>query len=163
RHAAGILRRVRSPLSTLVETIAPGRLGRGFRWLLASVTITNIGDGIILSAGPLLVDSLTRDPFLVSLAVLMENLPVLLFALVGGVAADRWNRRRMVIVANLGRAFVLVVLVATIAADTVTIAIVLLALFVLGTAEVFSDSSSSTFLPNLVAREDLGVANARTQ
>ncbi len=154
---------MRSPITSVAETIAPARLGRSFRWLLASVTLTNIGDGVLLSAGPLLVASLTRDPFLVSLAVLMENLPMVLFALIGGVAADRWDRRRMVIVASFGRAFVLAVLVATIASGTVSIAIVLVALFVLGTAEVFSDSSSSTFIPNLVAREDLGVANARTQ
>ena len=44
---------------------------------------------------------------------------------------------------------------------TVTIWLVLLALFALGTAETFADSSTSTFVPNLVAREDLGIANAR--
>jgi MFS family permease len=154
---------MRSPLARLVETIAPARLGRSFRWLLASVTLTNIGDGVVLSAGPLLIASLTRDPFLVSLALLMEYLPMLLFALIGGVAADRWNRKRMVVVANLGRGLVLAVLVATIVSGTVTIAIVLAALFVMGAAEVFSDSSSSTFIPNLVARGDLGIANARTQ
>lgn len=158
-----MLRPMRFPVGSLIETIAPARLGRSFRWLLAAVTVTNIGDGVVLSAGPLLVASLTRDPFLVSLALLMGYLPMLLFALVGGVAADRWDRRRMVIVANLGRACVLAVLVATIVTGTVTIAIVLAALFVLGTAEVFSDSSSSTFIPNLVARKDLGIANARTQ
>lgn len=154
---------MRSPLTPVVETIAPARLGRSFRWLLGSVTLTNIGDGVVLSAGPLLVASLTREPFLVSLALLMEYLPMLLFALIGGVAADRWNRKRMVVVANLGRGFVLAVLVATIVSGTVTIAIVLAALFVMGAAEIFSDSSSSTFIPNLVRREDLGIANARTQ
>jgi MFS family permease len=154
---------MRSPFAALVETIAPARLGRSFRWLLASVTLTNIGDGVVLSAGPLLVASLTRDPFLVSLALLMEYLPMLLFALIGGVAADRWNRKRMVVVANLARGFVLAVLVATIVSGSVTIAIVLAALFVMGAAEVFSDSSSSTFIPNLVGRSDLGIANARTQ
>jgi predicted MFS family arabinose efflux permease len=154
---------VRSPFAPVVEAVAPARLGRSFRWLLASVTLTNIGDGVVLSAGPLLIASLTRDPFLVSLALLMEYLPMLLFALVGGVAADRWDRHRMVVVANLCRAFMLAVLVATIVSGTVSIAIVLVALFVLGAAEVFSDSSSSTFIPNLVARDDLGIANARTQ
>jgi MFS family permease len=153
---------MRSPLTSVVETIAPARLGRSFRWLLSSVTLTNIGDGVVLSAGPLLVASLTREPFLVSLALLMEYLPMLLFALIGGVAADRWDRRRMVVVANLLRAFVLGVLVTTIVSGSVTIAIVLAALFVMGAAEVFSDSSSSTFIPNLVKREDLGIANART-
>jgi predicted MFS family arabinose efflux permease len=40
---------------------------------------------------------------------------------------------------------------------------VLVALFVLGTAETFADSASSTLLPSLVRSEDLGVANARMQ
>ena len=43
------------------------------------------------------------------------------------------------------------------------IAIVLVALFVLGTAETFADAASSTLIPSLVAREDLGIANARQQ
>ena len=43
------------------------------------------------------------------------------------------------------------------------IAIVLAALFVLGTAETFADSASSTLVPGLVAKEDLGIANARMQ
>jgi MFS family permease len=151
------------PLSPVIETIVPARLGRSFRWLLAATTITNVGDGVALAAGPLLVASLTRDPFLVSLALFMEYLPVLLFALIGGVAADRYDRRRMVIAANLGRALVLAVLVATIVNGTVGIAIVLAALFVLGMSETFADASSSTFIPNLVARDDLGLANARMQ
>lgn len=144
-----------------MEIVAPTRLGRSFRWLLASAIVTNAGDGIALSAGPLLVASQTRDPFLVSMALLSEYLPVLLFGVIGGAAADRFDRRRMVAVVNLGRAFVLAALAATIASDTVNIGLILLALFVLGTAETFADSASSTLIPGLVAREDLGIANAR--
>jgi predicted MFS family arabinose efflux permease len=69
----------------------------------------------------------------------------------------------MVIVVNLGRALVLSVLVTTIVGGYVSIAVVLISLFVLGTAETFADSASSTLLPGLVAREDLGIANARMQ
>jgi hypothetical protein len=43
------------------DTIAPPRLGTSFRWLLASSILTNIGDGIALAAGPLLVASQSRD------------------------------------------------------------------------------------------------------
>jgi MFS family permease len=151
-------------LPTIVsETLAPARLGRSFRWLLSATLVNNIGDGIAISAGPLLVASQTRDPFLVSMALLSEYLPVLLFGVIGGAAADRLDRRRMVVVVNLGRALVLVVLVATIATGSVNIAVILLALFALGTAETFADSASSTLLPGLVPREDLGVANARMQ
>jgi MFS family permease len=147
----------------IIEVIVPARLGRSFRWLLSSTVLNNAGDGVALAAGPLLVASQTRDPFLVSMALLSEYLPVLLFGVLGGAAADRFNRQRMVVIVNLGRAIVLVALVATIASGTVNIAIVLVSLFVLGTAETFADSASSTLLPGLVQREDLGIANARMQ
>jgi hypothetical protein len=48
------------------EIVAPSRLGRSFRWLLASSWVTNLGDGITLAAGPLLVASQTRNPLAVA-------------------------------------------------------------------------------------------------
>jgi MFS family permease len=154
---------VRSLLGRIIETVAPTRLGHSFRWLLSATVVNNIGDGVALTAGPLLVASLTRDPLLVSMALLSEYLPSLLFGVLGGVAADRFDRKRMVVVVNLARAFVLAALVATISSGVVNIALVLLALFILGTAETFADSVSSTLLPGIVARADLGIANARMQ
>jgi MFS family permease len=154
---------VRSVLTRLTEAIAPARLGRSFRWLLSATVVNNVGDGVALTAGPLLVASQTHDPFLVSMALLSEYLPALLFGVPSGVAADRFDRKRTVVVVNIGRAFVLSVLVVTIVSGAVSIALVLATLFVLGTAETFADSASSTLLPGLVAREDLGIANARMQ
>jgi len=159
----GILPPVRSLLARIIEVVAPARLGRSFRWLLSATVVNNIGDGVAISAGPLLVASQTRDPLLVSMALLSEYLPALLFGVVGGAAADRFDRRRMVVFVNLGRAVVLAALVATIVSGTVSILVVLGALFVLGTAETFADSASSTLIPSLVPREDLGIANARMQ
>jgi MFS family permease len=159
----GILPPVRSLPARLIEVIAPTRLGRSFRWLLSATVVNNAGDGVALAAGPLLVASQTRDPLLVSMALLSQYLPVLLFGVLAGAAADRLDRRRMVVAVNLGRAVVLIVLVGTIVSGTVNIAVVLGALFILGTAEAFADSASSTLLPGLVAREDLGIANARMQ
>jgi len=147
----------------LIDVLAPPALGRDFRWLFAAALVNNAGDGIAIAAGPLLVASQTRDPFLVSLALLSEYLPVLLFGVIGGVIADRIDRKRMVIAVNIGRALVLAVLVATIVIGSVSIAIVLAALFVLGTAETFADSASSTLIPSLVPRAHLGIANARMQ
>ena len=154
---------MRSPLAAAVDTVAPPRLGRSFRWLLASSILTNTGDGVALAAGPLLIAALTRDPLLVSMAFLAQTLPQLLFGAVAGAVADRYDRRRIIVLVNLGRAVVLAVLAGTIAGGTVSIAIVLVALFILGTAETFADVGSSSLLPRLVHREDLGVANARMQ
>jgi MFS family permease len=145
----------------LGDSIAPGRLGRPFRWLLASSIITNVGDGIALAAGPLLVASQTRDPLLVSMAVLSQQLPNLLFGVPAGAIADRLDRRRIIAGVNLARGAVLAVLAGTIAAGAVDIAIVLVALFTLGTAEAFADVASHSLPPQVVPREDLGIANAR--
>lgn len=149
--------------SRLLDIAVPRRLGNGFRWLLSATVIDNVGDGIALAAGPLLVASQTRDPFLVSMALMAQFVPGLLFGVLGGVAADRFDRRRVVIVVNLVRAAVLAVLVATIATGTVNIALVLGVLFILGTAETFADAASHNLLPRLVARADLSVANSRMQ
>lgn len=150
-------------MSRVIEAVAPARLGPGFRRLMASAWVSNLGDGIALAAGPLLVASQTRSPALVSMAMLLVGLPWLLFGLFAGAVADRVDRLRMVIVANLLRALVLVALCASIVTGAVSIAVVLVALFLLGTAEVFADTAYRTFLPMLVAKTDLGVANARLQ
>ena len=147
--------------ASVTDTIAPARLGRPFRWLLASSLITNIGDGIALAAGPLLVAAQTRDPLLVSMAVLSQQLPNLLFGIPAGAIADRLDRRRIIAGVNLARAVVLAVLAATVVSGTVDIAIVLLALFVLGTAEIFADVASGSLPPQVVPRQALGLANAR--
>jgi MFS family permease len=154
---------VRRLITRILDAIMPPRLGPSFRWLLSATLVNNIGDGVAVSAGPLLVASLTKDPFLVSMALLSEYLPVLLFGVIGGVAADRFDRKRMVVAVNVCRSLVLAVLVLTIATGTVSIALVLAALFLLGTAETFADSASSTLLPSVVGRADLGIANARMQ
>ena len=44
----------------------PARLGMGFRWLLASSWASNLGDGLMMAAGPLLVASQTHNPLLVA-------------------------------------------------------------------------------------------------
>jgi predicted MFS family arabinose efflux permease len=154
---------VSGPIARATELLVPARLGRSFRWLLAASIVTNAGDGIAIAAGPLLVASQTRDPFLVSFALLSEYLPHLVFGLLAGAVADRHDRRRIVASVNLFRALVLVALTATIVGGAVNIVVVLVALFVLGTAETFADAASNSLLPGLIRREDLGVANARMQ
>lgn len=148
-------------MSSLVEIVVPRRFGTGFRWLLASSWVSNLGDGIAIAAGPLLVASLTHDPILVALAALLQWLPPLVFGLYAGALADRLDRRLIVVTVDLLRAAVLVLLTLAIATDLVSIALVLVTMFLLGTAEVFADNTSSTLLPMLVHRDDLAVANAR--
>lgn len=145
------------------EIVAPRRLGRDFRWLLASSWTSNLGDGIALSASPLLIASLTSSPILVAAGAMMQYLPWLLFGLFAGSVADHHDRRRLVIVANALRALVVSGLVAFLVTGAVSVWIVLVAAFLYGTAEVFADTAGSTLLPMLVRPADLGLGNARLQ
>lgn len=150
-------------MPSLGELVAPRRLGRDFRWLLASSWTSNIGDGIALSASPLLIASLTSSPLLVAAGAMMQFLPWLLFGLFAGSIADHHDRRRLVMLANGSRALIVLGLVAFLATGQVTVGIVLATAFLYGTAEVFADTAGSTLLPMLAKPADLGVGNARLQ
>jgi predicted MFS family arabinose efflux permease len=150
-------------VSRIVETMLPRRLGVGFRWLVASSWISNLGDGFALAAGPLLVASQTRNASLVALAALLQRLPWLTFGVFAGALADRANRALMVAAVDMLRAGVLALLAVTVFTHHVDIALVLVVMFLLGTAEVFSTTASTTILPSLVERDDLTIANARLQ
>ncbi|WP_229072265.1 MFS transporter [Actinoplanes sp. DH11] len=150
-------------MSSLVQTFLPARLGISFRWLLASSWATNLGDGIAAAAGPLLVASLTADPFLISMAALLGWAPPLICGLYAGVLSDRHDRRRIVLVANAARLLVLAALVVLLATGHLDVQGALIGLGLLATAEVFADNTTSTMTPMLVHRDDLAVANARLQ
>ncbi|TQJ31621.1 MFS transporter [Microbacterium sp. SLBN-146] len=150
-------------MPSLGELIAPRRLGRDFRWLLSSSWTSNLGDGIALSAAPLLLASLTSSPLLVAAGAMMQFLPWLLFGLFAGSVADHHDRRRLVMIANGSRAVLVLALVAFLVTGQVTVWIVLAAAFLYGTAEVFADTAGSTLLPMLVRPSDLGTGNARLQ
>lgn len=147
----------------VVERFLPARLGTPFRWLLGSSWTTNLGDGVAAAAGPLLVASLTDDPFLVALAALLRWAPPLVFGLFAGVLSDRLDRRRIVMVADGSRTVVLAALVTALATGHLTVAGALVALGLMATAEVFADNTASTLTPMLVRHDDLALANARLQ
>ncbi|WP_248240489.1 MFS transporter [Microbacterium kunmingense] len=150
-------------MPSLGDLIAPRRLGRDFRWLLASSWTSNLGDGIALAAAPLLIASLTSSPILVAAGAMMQFLPWLLFGLLAGAVADHHDRRRLVMLANALRALVILGLVIFLLTGQATVWLVLVTSFLYGTAEVFADSAGSTLLPMLVRPADLGVGNARMQ
>lgn len=150
-------------MPSLGELIAPRRMGRDFRWLLASSWTSNLGDGIALAAAPLLIASLTDSAVLVAAGAMMQFLPWLLFGLLAGAVADHHDRRRLVMLANGLRAVIVGLLVVFLLTGQATVWIVLATAFLYGTAEVFADSAGSTLLPMVVKPADLGIGNARMQ
>ncbi|WP_341941644.1 MFS transporter [Microbacterium sp. LWH10-1.2] len=150
-------------MPSIGELIAPRRMGRDFRWLLASSWTSNVGDGVALAAAPLLIASMTSSPILVAAGAILQFLPWLVFGLHAGAIADRFDRRRLVMMANTARAVVLLALCVFLVTGTANIWVVLAVAFLYGTAEVFVDTAGSTLLPMLVQPADLGIGNARLQ
>ena len=107
--------------------------------------------------------SQTKSPGLVALALLLQQLPYLLFGLIAGALSDRLDRRAIVITVDALRAGVLALLALTVITGAVNVAVVLVTMFLLGTAEVFGTNAFATLLPMLVGRADLAIANSRVQ
>ncbi|MEX2184510.1 MAG: MFS transporter [Chloroflexota bacterium] len=145
----------------MIQRLLPAHLGRDFRWLWSSAALSNLGDGLRLAAGPLLVTTVSRDPLAVGLSVAMQHLPWVLIGLPAGAIIDRVDRRRLSIVVNVLRAIVLAALSWSILTDTLDLAILYVALFLIGTAETFADNAASALIATRVPKEHLGIANAR--
>jgi MFS family permease len=135
------------------------RLGADFHKLWTASAISNVGDGVTLVAGPLLVASRTGDPALVAGAVFVQQLPWLLFSLVSGVYVDRLDRRRLIVVVNVVRGLALSVL--AVAIGSAGIPLIYAVLFVLGAGETVADTASAARLPGIVPADRLDAANAR--
>ncbi|HEX6683788.1 MAG TPA: MFS transporter [Candidatus Limnocylindrales bacterium] len=155
-----------SPLSRRPNGRLPGNrpgggpLGRDFRRLWLAATVSNVGDGITVVATPLLVAALTADPALVAGAAFVTQLPWLLFALISGAFADRWDRRRTIVVVNVLRGVILAAVAAAVATGMITVALLYLAGFLLGSLETLVDSATEAILPAIVADRQLERANA---
>lgn len=132
-----------------------------FRRLWRLSAITNLGDGALLAAGPLLVSSLTKDPAAVAGAVFAQQLPWLLFALTSGALVDRLPRRLLIVVVNSARAAVLGGLVLALLFDLAHLWLVYLVSFLLGFGETLVDVAYGALVVGTVPKELLGRANAR--
>lgn len=139
----------------------PVALGPSFTLLWSASVVTNLGDGALLAAGPLLISSLTTDPAAVATGVFAQQLPWLLFTLMSGALVDRLPRRTLVVVVNLARAGVLAMLAFAVAIDAAQLWLVYLTLFLLGVGETLADTAYSTLVAAVVSKPALGRANAR--
>ncbi len=127
----------------------------------ASRAVTMIGSSVTAVALPVLIYQLTGSPALTSALMATSTLSMAFFGLVGGVLGDRFDRRRIMIGADLMSAFAIGSLVVAHLAGVLTLPHVYAAAFASASAAVLFDGSSAGALPSLVGRERLPDANAR--
>ncbi|TDU89624.1 MFS-type transporter involved in bile tolerance (Atg22 family) [Kribbella voronezhensis] len=148
-------------MRSLLSTVLPAELGPDFRKIWPASAISNLGDGAMLAAGPLLVASITDEPAAVGAAAFVQQLPWLLFALFSGALVDRLDRRLMIVAADTFRAAVIGLLGLAVLLHHAPLWAVYLTLFLLGTAETLADNAAGALLVTAVPKPQLGKANAR--
>ncbi|MEU7156860.1 MFS transporter [Streptomyces chrestomyceticus] len=136
----------------------PGRGAFGRLW--ASTAVSALGDGVRLTALPLLALSLTTDPLLISLVTVANWLPLLLSPL-AGVWADLADRRALLIGVDLMRAAAVLVLTLTVVTGVVSLPVVCAVAAVLGLGETVHIVASQSYLPMVVDTSRLAAANGR--
>lgn len=146
-----------------IEDPSTSRTMFGRIWSASAVSA--LGDGIYMSALPLLALSVTHSPVVLGALEACTLLPWLCFGLIGGALVDRWDRRRTMWLADLFRFTLLAGVAALIAVGAVDIYLLFAVAFLLGIGQIFFDTASLAYLPDLLDRDPgaLQRANARLQ
>ncbi|HEX4721088.1 MAG TPA: MFS transporter [Pseudonocardiaceae bacterium] len=137
------------------------KLGIDYWRLWTSAGLSDLADGIVKLALPLVAIEVTRSPALVAGLTFAFTLPWLLFALPAGALVDRMDRRRVMLGANIVRATLLTVLVLAVVLHAGSIWALYVVALSVGTAETLYDTAAQSILPQIVAREQLSKANGR--
>jgi MFS family permease len=128
---------------------------RDFRLLWAGACTSSIGTWMQQVAQSWLVLDISKSAFLLGLDSFLGQVPILLLSLVGGVVADRMDRRRLLVMSQLTQmssAFLLTVLIVT---GTIHIWHILVLSTVVGMAQAFGGPAYQALVPSLVTKEDL--------
>ncbi|WDF33228.1 MFS transporter [Arthrobacter agilis] len=136
-------------------------LGQPYWRLWTSSGLSNLADGVFKIALPLLAIQFTQSPTLIAGLSVAATLPWLLFALTAGALADRLDRRRLMLWANVARALLPAALVAVILLDLGSLWALYVVALAVGVAETLYDTSAQSILPQLVRRSQLSRANGR--
>lgn len=136
-------------------------MGASYWRLWTSSGLSNLADGIFKIALPLLAIQFTQSPTLIAGLSVAVTLPWLLFALTAGALADRLDRRRLMLWANISRALLPAVLVLVILLDLGSLWALYCVALLVGVAETLYDSSAQSILPQIVRRDQLSRANGR--
>lgn len=144
----------------------PGGLWKhgDFLWLWSSQTVSQFGSQVSALALPLVaIVALRESAFEVAMLGMVEFLPFLLFSLPAGVWVDRLPRRPMLVVADVVRAVALITVPIAYWLDALTIWQLYAVGFAVGVGTVFFDVAYQSYLPSLVAREDLSEGNSKLE
>jgi MFS family permease len=128
---------------------------RDFRVQWFGACTSSIGTWMQIVAQNWLVLSLTDSPFFLGLDAFLQQLPIMLFTLIGGVLADRYDRRRTLLASQYVQMSTSATLALLMYFHAVQIWHILALSFVTGLAQAFGGPAYQSLVPTLVAKKDL--------
>lgn len=145
-----------------VKALAPLRR-RDFRWLWAGMASSLLGDGVFLVAMAWQVYLLSGAPAALAAAGIALSLPQVLLLVTGGVASDRFERRRLLIAGNLVAGGAIGAVAALALTGNLTLPSMLALMVLYGATNAFAGPAFEAIVPDLVPRAQLTEANALDQ
>jgi DHA3 family tetracycline resistance protein-like MFS transporter len=136
---------------------------RDFRLLWAGMCVSLIGDGAFLVALAWQVYALAGTPSAMGTVGIAMTVPTVVFLLVGGVASDRLDRRRLMLAADAARGLAVALLAVLTLTGTLAIWHVIVLVVVYGTGQAFFAPAFDAITPDLLPAEQLAQANALDQ
>ncbi|MEV7676231.1 MFS transporter [Streptomyces sp. NPDC088752] len=136
-------------------------LGKGYWLLWSSSVLANLGDGMRLVALPLLAYSISDDPLDVSLVTLFSFLPGMVLGPLVGVLVDRFDRRRVVALADALRSLPVLLFAVAVCAGEIRLLHVYVLAAVLPVLELLEDSAARPLMAELLPESELERGNAR--
>ncbi|MFL5625140.1 MAG: MFS transporter [Ktedonobacteraceae bacterium] len=136
---------------------------RDYMLLWSGQAISLVGTGITQTAFPLLVWDLTHSAALVGLIGGLGTLPYLFLSLPAGALIDRWDRKRVMILCDIGRALNLVSVIIALMLGHLVVGQLVINVMTEGTLFVFFNLAEIACLPRVVPEEQLPAATAQNE
>ncbi len=145
-----------------LRSLAPLR-HRDFRLLWSGMCASLIGDGAFLVALAWQVYALSNAPTALAFVGIAMSVPTILLLLVGGVASDRFDRRRVMLAADVARGFAVGALALLSLSGLIELWHIVAIVVVYGAAQAFFDPAFDAIVPDVLPADLLGQANALDQ
>ncbi len=136
---------------------------RDYRLLVAGTSVSLLGDGVFLVALAWQVYALSDAPTALATVGIAMTVPTIICLLIGGAVSDRYDRRRVMLTADIVRAVNLATLTALSVTGTLTLSELLVIAALYGAATAFFSPASDALVPQLLPADVLAQANSLDQ
>ena len=133
---------------------------RDYRLMWTGACTSAVGTWMQTTAQSWLVLTLTNSPFYLGLIGFLAQMPIVLLSLLGGAAADRVDRRKLLLFSTYTQMFSAFILTLLVFAGVVQLWHFLVLVTVVGTAQAFGAPAFAALMPGLVKRRDMANAVA---